>query len=102
MPTYLDTVPAASDRSFDISYLLWDVWELSAVKSWLITSKSERQLLKRMQVAMHLFRDTLWWSMSLKFVPGQYLGVLASESFNTEEFCWKGICPTPEAERQIL
>lgn len=50
---------------------------------------------------MKLYRDTLWWSMSLALVPDQNLSVLNPESINTEEFCWEGVRPTPEAERQI-
>lgn len=45
MTTYLDTAETAAERTYDISFRLWDVWDLSAVKDWLLTSKSKRQLL---------------------------------------------------------
>jgi hypothetical protein len=102
MTTYLVPAEPAEDLKFDISRRLWDVWELSAVKEWLKTSNSKRQLLKRMQVAMLFYRDTLWWAMSLAFVPDQHLRGLDPNFFNCEEFCWEGLCPTPEAERQML
>lgn len=89
-------------RDHDISRWVWDLWELSAVKAWLQTSRSRRQLCKRMEIAMSFYRDTLWWAMSLAFFPQQHLNGLDPEYFNTEEFCWEGVQPTPEAERQIL
>jgi hypothetical protein len=34
------------------------LWECRAVDRWLATSRSKRQLLKRMEIATHLFRDS--------------------------------------------
>jgi hypothetical protein len=101
MTTYLQTVKRAA-RPFDISRWLWDAWELPAVRAWLQTSRSRRQCLKRMEVAMLLYKRTLWWSLSLAFFPEQALHGVDSSSLNHEEFCWVGICLSAAAERQML
>jgi hypothetical protein len=103
MKTYIaQAEAAASPAQFCIDRQLWLAWELPAVKAWLLTSRSRRQLLKRMEVAMVFYRSTLWWAMSLAFVPDQHLRGLEPDHYNLEEFCWAGVCPTPEAERQLL
>jgi hypothetical protein len=55
-----------------------------------------------MRIAMDWFKSSLWWAMSQSLYSGQVLGPLSADSFDTEEFCWAGVAPTPEAERQIL
>lgn len=46
------------------------------------------------------YKQTLWWAMSRGLFPSQQLHGL--EPCSSEEFCWEGIAPTAEAERQIL
>lgn len=99
MTSYVQPAPCA-ERDLDISRWLWDLWERPAVKAWLKTSLSKRQVLKRMEVAMRLYRNTLWWAMSRALFPSQQLHGLEPRS--SEEFCWEGIAPTAEAERHIL
>jgi len=78
------------------------MWELSAVVAWLESSRSRRQCQFRMRIAMDWFKSSLWWALSESLYSGQVLGPLSADSFDTEEFCWAGVAPTPEAERQIL
>lgn len=99
MTTYLQRATSA-EREHDISRWLWDLWERPAVRAWLQTSLSRRQCLKRMQMAMLLYRSTLWWAMSRSLFGAQQLHGL--EPCSSEEFCWEGIAPTAAAERQIL
>jgi hypothetical protein len=101
MKTYLQSAPGAQ-RDLDISRWIWDSWERQAIKAWLQSSRSRRQCLKRMEVAIHIYKTTLWWAVCRALVPNQQLAGLEPGSFDTEEFCWEGIVPTPEAERQLL
>ena len=103
MTTYCAETETAS-WPIDLSRWLWDVWELPAVKAWLQTSHGKRHTLMRIRVAMRWFESSLWWAMSRAFVPEQRLHSLDPEYFENlvEEFSWRGVALTPEAERQIL
>lgn len=101
MSTYTKA-PCCAEPAFDLSRWLWDMWELPAVVSWLESSRSQRQCQFRMRIAMDWFKSSLWWAMSQSLYSGQVLGPLTADSFDTEEFCWAGVAPTAESERQIL
>ena len=102
MATY--TWVATVAPRLDLSIWTWQMWNLKWVEAWLRTSHSKRQCLVRMYIALKWFEYSLHWSMAAAMVPGQQIQPLDPERFSVviEEFCWKGVAPTPEAERQIL
>lgn len=99
---YASTAAPSNSGAFDLSHHVWGLWEKPAVAAWLLRSRSRRQLLKRLEVALNFFRSTLRWALSRSLYPAQRLQPLNPEAVDFEEFCWAGVKPTAAAERQIL
>ena len=94
-------VPSKSG-AFDLSRYTWELWEKPAIAAWLLSSRSRRQLLKRLELVLSFFLTTLRWALSRSLYPAQRLQPLNPEAVDFEEFCWAGVKPTAAAERQIL
>ena len=93
----------ASTRPLDVSVYLWRLWERPAIDRWLRSSRSKRQLLKRMEIAAFVFKNVLVWKLQTAYSdwPNDNFG-MQPECFDLEEFNWEGVKPTAEAERQLI
>jgi hypothetical protein len=96
-------------RPFDISHYLWQMWNLPAVKAWLLTSRCERHCSKRAQLATLLFQKTLGWTLLQSYGAKPFFHGMGDRadwdgkgSLILEEYAWDGVYPTAAAERQIL